>query len=279
MSYLNKYLIEENYSQNKLWENRVGYVQQNKSVIYESNPNPPFYVEALEELYVAWKSSAYYSLDGINWKRFSAGQTPKINKGERIAIRATGLTPAVNSGIGILHIHGKCNVGGNIMSLLFGSNYANSSSLVGYDYAFCNLFYFQQIVDASKLILPTVLASHCYDRMFTFCKDLVNAPVLPDAMLKDSCYRYMFSNCTKLTEAPILRASILANKCYELMFNKCSNLQSIKMLATDITAEGCFDSWVDGVAANGKFIKAKGVTLPSGTSGIPNGWTVEEVEV
>ena len=279
MSYLNKFLIEENYSQNKLWQNRVSYIQQDESVIYEPNPNPPFYVEALEELYISWKSSAYYSLDGINWKKFSVGQTPKIKKGERIAIRATGLTPEVNSGIGKISISGKCNIGGNIMSLLFGSNYANNSSLIGYDYAFCFLFYFQKIVDASKLILPTTLAPHCYDRMFTYCQDLVNAPALPDAVLKDSCYRYMFANCYSLTEAPPLRASVLANKCYELMFKECKNLQSIKMLATDITAEGCFDSWVDGVAINGTFVKAKGVTLPSGTSGIPSGWTVEEVEV
>jgi hypothetical protein len=52
------------------------------------------------------------------------------------------------------------------------------------------------------------------------------------------------------------------------------------MLATDITAENCMEDWTKDIRVkNGKFIKTAGVTVPTGTSGIPEGWTVEEVTV
>jgi hypothetical protein len=46
------------------------------------------------------------------------------------------------------------------------------------------------------------------------------------------------------------------------------------MLATDISASNCLDNWVSGVASSGNFYKKSGVTIPSGVSGIPSGWTV-----
>lgn len=47
------------------------------------------------------------------------------------------------------------------------------------------------------------------------------------------------------------------------------------MLATDISAEKCLFLWVEGVASTGTFTKAASMnSLPTGTSGIPNGWTV-----
>ena len=48
------------------------------------------------------------------------------------------------------------------------------------------------------------------------------------------------------------------------------------MLATDISAENCLTGWVDSVAATGTFVKAASMTsLPTGASGIPSGWTVQ----
>jgi hypothetical protein len=49
------------------------------------------------------------------------------------------------------------------------------------------------------------------------------------------------------------------------------------MLATDISARDCLNSWVDGVSSTGIFVKHPDMTsLPTGSSGIPNGWTVED---
>lgn len=47
------------------------------------------------------------------------------------------------------------------------------------------------------------------------------------------------------------------------------------MLATDISASNCLNNWVNGVSSTGTFTKSPEMTsLPSGPSGIPDGWTV-----
>ena len=121
----------------------------------------------------------------------------------------------------------------------------------------------------------TTLASSCYSSMFSGCSSLTTAPDLPVTTLADSCYLSMFLGCTSLTTAPELPAATLTNSCYERMFYRCSKLNNITMLATDISATNCFANWVGGVAATGTFTKSPEMTsLPTGTSGIPEGWTV-----
>jgi hypothetical protein len=49
------------------------------------------------------------------------------------------------------------------------------------------------------------------------------------------------------------------------------------MLATDISASSCLSNWVGGVASTGNFVKHPDMnSLPTGVSGIPEGWTVED---
>ena len=90
------------------------------------------------------------------------------------------------------------------------------------------------------------------------------------------CYLQMFSGCTTLESAPKLPAKTLAPGCYNQMFAGCSNLNSITMLATDISATNCLKDWMYGVPAGGTFTKAADVDIPTGASGIPSGWTVQE---
>ena len=121
----------------------------------------------------------------------------------------------------------------------------------------------------------TTLASSCYYWMFYNCTSLTNAPELPATTLASSCYYDMFRGCSSLVTAPELPATTLANYCYYDMFRECSKLKYIKMLATDISATSCLSSWVDGVSSTGTFVKHSNMTsLPTGTSGIPSGWTV-----
>ena len=81
--------------------------------------------------------------------------------------------------------------------------------------------------------------------------------------------------------SPELPATTLAERCYQLMFYDCKKLDNITMLATDISATNCLDDWVDGVASTGTFTKAASLIqgseagqIPTGISGIPEGWTV-----
>lgn len=94
-------------------------------------------------------------------------------------------------------------------------------------------------------------------------------------MLGRACYQSMFEGCTNLTKAPDLPATTLTGWCYTGMFSDCTNLNSIKCLATAISATNCTTDWLEGTAATGTFTKAASMTSwPTGTSGIPDGWTV-----
>jgi len=58
------------------------------------------------------------------------------------------------------------------------------------------------------------------------------------------------------------------------MFAGCTSLQEITCLATDISRQDCIYYWVNNVPSGGTFYKAPGIEWPTGTSGIPSGWTV-----
>ena len=126
----------------------------------------------------------------------------------------------------------------------------------------------------------TTLADSCYYNMFSNCTSLTTAPELPATTLADSCYQYMFLGCTSLTTAPELPASKIKYRSYHFMFEGCTNLNHITMLATDISESyNSLDNWVNGVSSTGTFVKHPDMTsLPAGTSGIPEGWTVEDYQ-
>ena len=194
-----------------------------------------------------------YCVDGDgNWKTLSAGTaTESINSGQTLSFRGN-LTPNSSKGIGTFTINKKCNLKGNCMSMLFGDNAADNYSLSGKNYAFYELFYnCSNIVNVSSNFLSAiVLANYCYQNMFYGCKSLTTAPALP--------------------------ATTLANNCYSYMFRGCKNLNYIKMLATNISASDCLGQWTYGVSSTGTFVKNAAMTsLPTGTSGIPSGWTVQ----
>jgi len=193
-----------------------------------------------------------YSTDnGSTWTELAAnGTTPTVTAGSKIMWKNnTTLTPSSNNGIGTFSSSKKFDAQGNIMSLFFGDNFVGQTSLSGKNHAFKGLFYNGNIRNANNLILPaTTLAVYCCGSMF--------------------------KDCTSLTTAPELPATTLSGSCYQFMFKGCTHLNYVKMLATDISAIGCLSDWLSGVAATGTFVKADGVEIPSGSSGIPSGWTV-----
>lgn len=133
----------------------------------------------------------------------------------------------------------------------------------------------------------TSLAQSCYARMFGN-SGLTEAPELLAMDLKSMCYQYMFEGSTSLEKAPVLPATILSNWCYQKMFNGCSSLHYIKMMGKQVKRDtGLFDltndniggyctEWVNGVAAEGTFVKnPEAVWDATGASGIPEGWTIQ----
>lgn len=132
--------------------------------------------------------------------------------------------------------------------------------------------------DATKLcgILYDDMADYCCTGMFSGCTALTDIPSLALSYQSVAyCLANTFGGCTSLKKVEIGYGSLTGTmKCLN-MFRGCSSLSYVKCLATNISSDSS-KSWLDGVAATGTFVKAAGVSWDTGSSGIPDGWTVEE---
>ena len=219
----------------------VIYAEQFESVTDERTP---MYIEALEDLTVKFSRNAIqYSLDNSTWVDLPVDTaTPTVSAGSKIYFRATGLTAASSSyGIGTFTISGRCNLGGNTMSMLHGADFIGKLYLTT-SYAFVRLFSGQaKIINAKRLILPAMaLRSSCYSYMFQNCSSLKEAPELPATGLSSYCYQYMFQNCSSLKKVPALSAMIMQQYCYQYMFHNCSSLEEAPELPAMDLADHCY---------------------------------------
>ena len=147
---------------------------------------------------------------------------------------------------------------------------------------YANMFNGCSALTFAPQLPSTNLAPYCYNLMFYTCTSLATPPELPATTLAAYCYKNMFGACTGLLVAPDLLAPTLVRSCYEQMFGGCTSIASIKCLAqSNINSNYSTYRWFLGVSGapgnTGTFIKKQGVTWPSGASGIPSGWTVEEL--
>lgn len=174
---------------------------------------------------------------------------------------------------------------------------AKSIGSAGCRYMFNNC---KSLVNAPELEFTTISASGCTS-MFGNCSELVTSPSeLKPTSIGNNTYQGMFDNCTKLETIPKIKATSVGSRSCRYMFNNCTNLTSVELLASGLgTAtysymfNGCsslnhiavpyftswntstFEGWVGGVASTGTFVKPSALTsIPTGTSGIPSGWTV-----
>ena len=151
----------------------------------------------------------------------------------------------------------KVKIGGNILTLKYSENIPSTITSEDMEYSFMNLFnpdiingVYQPgpdyshgmnfVVDASELILPNVVGSDCYNRMFYCCSLLTKTPELPAMELAPYCYREMFDDCRSLIKTPELPATTLAYGCYFGMFKGCTNLiKAPSVLPATTLAKGC----------------------------------------
>ena len=247
-----------------------------------------------------------YSLDdGTTWSSLaSETSTPTVAAGSSIIWRGTREAHVGSSaqGIGTFSSTGSFDATGNILSIVYGDNYANYTT-ISREYAFYSLFdSCRQLVHTDNVVLPDNTTEHCYEKMFSGCTAMVTAPTLPSLILTPDCYHDMFRRCSSLTTAPalpatslqqncydgmfracaslttspILPASVIMNYSYQEMFRDCTNLNTVTCLATDITTvQYPMADWLRSVSATGTFYKHHDMsTWPTGTSGIPSGWLV-----
>lgn len=201
------------------------------------------------------KAGLSYSTDmGQTWTALAANTaTPSIAANSYIFWKSnTAMTPTESEGIGTFSATGTFDAYGNIMSLLYGDNGDEQTSLSAYSYAFTNLF-----------------KDNTYLRKGRYMS-------MPATTLSEKCYNGMFKGCTNMTNAPELPATALATGCYNEMFKGCSSLKYIKALFLTTPSDTYTADWVNGVASDGTFVKNSSASWNvTGNNGIPSSWTVE----
>lgn len=127
-------------------------------------------------------------------------------------------------GYGIIIYPGSVDLEGNVMSLLYGSDFRNQNNQMiqsGLEQVFSNL----HVVDAKNLVFPSTTANACYMQMFYGCNLMKVPPRLPATTLSNLCYQEMFMY-SGIETAPELPATTLATQCYQNMFYGCSSLKT-----------------------------------------------------
>ena len=149
---------------------------------------------------------------------------------------------------------------GNIMSLLYGTNF------IGQD------------------LLPVTNSAATFMSLFKNCTSIISAKnlIFPAQNINDVAkgYYMMFKNCTNLEKGPTIMASALTSVgvCGEMFFG-CEKLSYLKCLSLTVN-KNATGTWVNDVAPTGTFVKHPNMTSwPKGTSGIPAGWTVEDAVI
>lgn len=279
-----------------------------------------FTIESLEDNNEIWMTNndsqhhaivIYFSVDnGNTWQHKSIGSSTTLttlNTNENLLLYAGGTASTNGSYYSSIFFGKRANVYGNIMSLVYGTNFINQTSIPS-NITLSNLFNGNSnLVSAENLILPattlnsqlcyqrifkdctslqiapkifpaTTLSTQCYYEAFKNCTSLQTTPILPATTLVHGCYLAMMEGCTSLRTAPILPATKLAQTCYQGLFNGCSNLKSITCYATDRSATDCLLNWVKNVSSTGTFYKDANTTYPTGVNGIPSGWTIQNIQ-
>ena len=215
-----------------------------------------------------------------DWTNFIVGKTADIHlvAGDWIqfkGVNESGISTSTSNYLNFAISGNPVSLSGNVMSLIDG---VGDALVIPNDYCFYSLFSSSKVKTVSSDFLPaTTLTYGCYQDMFGSCSILIQAPELPATKLEQYCYKEMFRYCTSLTTAPALPATTLEKYCYQYMFNGCSSLNYVKCTARNITATGALENWLNSVAQTGTFVKRSGISYPSGASGIPSRWTIQNI--
>lgn len=287
MKYLRKFETQEEFSSafSLLDVPNVSFIVSSNEVKYTPSINQriPLYVEAIEDLTVSFSTNDIeYSLDDVTWQTLSAGaNTPTIYAGNRCFFRAAGLVPTSSNGIGTFTFTGKCNIGGNVMSMIYGSAFIGKKSMPK-DYNLRRMFYGNTtLINAKDMIVncDNITVQGC-NIMFKNCTNLVQGCILPAMNLSEKAYANMYEGCSNLEIGSDLPATeVTAAYCYNAMYANCSKLryQKAMLLTTPSGSETAITgNWMLNVASEGVFVKNSEATWDvTGSHGIPSGWTVE----
>lgn len=195
-----------------------------------------------------------YSTNKVNWTSATVTENLliPINSNDKVYFRTTyGLADDdSNAWYFKTTVLTSCNIGGNIMSMNWGSSFTGNETTfnvnVGGGY-FQNMFRDITTLEAAyDLYFPAMtLQPYCYSNLFNGCTSLGNVPDLYAPTLVSNCYRSMFKG-TGIYSAPYIAATTLAEYCCYQMFRGCSNLTQAPELPATTLADSCYREMFQG---------------------------------
>lgn len=196
---------------------------------------------------VTWTTPSYTGDSSSKTYRLGDSTNNYLNNGDKVLIRIVANSLGSYNKQCRFGFTKNVKVYGNIMSLLYGSNFDGQDTLE-YDYSFEYLFYqCSTLTDIVNLKLPaTNLAQSCYGAMFQECTSITSTMELPATNLAQSCYSSMFYGCSSLTQAPELPATTLASRCYVGMFMNCTSLVNPPILPATTLTWRCYMNMFSG---------------------------------
>lgn len=278
MEKLKKFNTKEEYQE---WKDSDDYSYPNvckvaDEIVYNDYPDP-FWIEALEDVTVYYESYSsgeyrdfYCSFDKVNWTLINYKGTV-LRKGQKAYIYRDG-SLLYNT----FRISGRYNVGGSILSLIYGLDYLKYNSI---QENYMNLFSdAKQMVSAKELVLCYNTGSG-FEGLFNGQTMLEDTPKLKGILRSsDRGIKGMFRGCTSLVKAPTIPSFTTGNyySTVKELFYGCSNLNYIKAMFTQSFRNNDYSytkDWVNGVAEKGTFIaNVKRTDFTRGVYGIPEGW-------
>ena len=201
----------------------------------------------------------YKSNDGTSWTLFGtttyAGITLTMQPNEIVYLRCNnGQMGSAWNNYNSIKCSKDYEVAGNIMSLLYGSNFTGEeTNFNNKNFCFNGLFYNSTTLKtAERLIMPSTDAGVAgYYRMFLGCRNLEKPPIMTSTTIScgNGAMEEMFSNCSSLVSTPEFSASIKNNSAtsFYKIFYGCSNLSvaNCSLSATvsmDSSEKGCCES-------------------------------------
>ena len=190
-----------------------------------------------------------------NWTTTSASPdiitTPSLSVGDKVRWRYSNPNGTFSSGYyskSTFSSTGKCNVYGNILSLIYGDNFADKHSVTDSAHVLRDIFRDIQSVSAEFMIIPV-------DIIHTYCCVLI------------------FSGNTTIEKGPVFISSEIKSNGLQQAFDGCTSLQSVTILADTVNTSQ--SNWARNVPSGGVLTKKTGTTWNL----LPTGWTVKYISI
>ena len=266
------------------------YIQKYYKVIRVIKEPTPLYIENVSDsdgVFILQKNGAtthrpnlmYRIGDNGEWVEYDTTNLPRITvpSGSKIYFRGDNVNGfSIKSYYYNFYFSKSFNIGGYITSLLALDNFNTISDIP--QHSFCQLFKNQSnLLNVNDLKTSNIINVGIYglSRCFGDCTSLTTAPNFSNVTTVDTYgFADCFENCTSLTTAPNFSNVTTVDKYgFDYCFSGCTLLQLVYAPNISTWSTNSFNSWLKNVSPTGVMYKPTGLEIPTGTSGVPEGWT------